>query len=95
MFKIQQNLNTPFIGASYASWYIYYDQEKKELEIDGATVSSAVAYDIIVCLKKQLQQPPERGYHYDISKIGDDVVRIGIAGHNISIMAADLPLLKP
>ena len=88
--KVQQLSNASYIGAPYSSWYIEYDKETKTVKLDGVEVSTKVAYDIICDIKEQLKIAPEQGCHYDISRYGD-TVRIGIAGHNISISRWDIP----
>lgn len=92
MFKVCQLSNVPYIGAPYASWYIEYDQKNKTVYLDGQEVSTKVAFDVICDIKEQLENSPEHGHHYDISRY-NDTVRIGIAGHNASITQWDIPCL--
>ena len=92
MFTIQQLSYVSYIGAPYSSWYIEYDQEEKIVKIDGKEVSNKVAYDVITDIKRQLKVTPEHGHHYDVTRYGN-TVRIGIAGHNVSISRWDLPRL--
>lgn len=93
MFTVQQLSDVPYMGAPYSSWYIEYDQEEKTVKIDGVKVSSKVAFDVIKDIKRQLISAPEHGHHYDITQYGN-TVRIGIAGHNISISRWDIPNLQ-
>ena len=91
--KVQQLSNVPYMGAPYSSWYIKYNQKEKTVEIDGQVISSnKVVYDIISDIKRQLAHAPEHGHHYDVFRYGD-IVRIGIAGHNISLSCYDIPCL--
>lgn len=91
--RVTQLSDVPYMGAPSSSYYVWYDQKAKTIEIDGNVIDSPkVVFDIICDIQRQLNVAPERGHHYDVFRDGD-VVRIGIAGHNIGISRYDIPCL--